>query len=79
MKTRTIAWIAAIPCVAVLAAAAGGAPPGHGGHGASGNGKKLQERYLYVSTIAQSKTDPDFIAVIGADPRNSRGTLWSAG
>ena len=30
---------------------------------------KLQERYLYVSTIAQSPTDPDFIAVIGADPR----------
>ena len=73
MKTRTIAWIAAIPCVAVLAAAAGGAPPGHGGHGVPGNDKKysgkLQERYLYVSTIAQSKTDPDFIAVIGADPR----------
>jgi selenium-binding protein 1 len=26
------------------------------------------ERFLYVSTIAQSATDPDFIAVIGADP-----------
>ena len=32
-------------------------------------GGKLQERYLYVSTVAQSSTDPDFIAVIGADPR----------
>ena len=84
MKIRTIAWIAAIPLVAVLGtafaaspgpqtAAAGGSPPGHGKHGASGNDKKrggnLQERYLYVSTISQSATDPDFIAVIGADPR----------
>ena len=28
-----------------------------------------QERYLYVATIAQSTTDPDFVTVIGADPR----------
>jgi methanethiol oxidase len=84
MRIRTIAWIAGIPLVAVLGtafaappgpqtAAAGGAPPVHGGHGASGDDKtrggNLQERYLYVSTIAQSATDPDFIAVIGADPR----------
>jgi selenium-binding protein 1 len=27
------------------------------------------ERFLYVSTIAQSAVDPDFVAVIGADPR----------
>ncbi|HET9976823.1 MAG TPA: selenium-binding protein SBP56-related protein [Burkholderiaceae bacterium] len=27
------------------------------------------ERYLYVATIAQSAADPDFIAVVGADPR----------
>jgi selenium-binding protein 1 len=32
---------------------------------------KRQERYLYVATIAQSATDPDFVAVIGADPRRS--------
>jgi methanethiol oxidase len=32
---------------------------------------KRQERFLYVATIAQSATDPDFIAVIGADPRRS--------
>jgi selenium-binding protein 1 len=31
--------------------------------------RSLQERYLYISTIAQSKTDPDFITVVGADPR----------
>jgi selenium-binding protein 1 len=30
-----------------------------------------QERFLYVATIAQSATDPDFVAVIGADPRRS--------
>ena len=27
--------------------------------------------FLYVSTIAQSDSDPDFIAVIGADPEQS--------
>lgn len=27
-----------------------------------------QERYLYVATIARSTSDPDFVAVIGADP-----------
>jgi selenium-binding protein 1 len=32
---------------------------------------KRQERYLFVATIAQSATDPDFVAVIGADPRRS--------
>ena len=79
MKTRTIAWIAAVPLGVVLAAAvaaAGGAQHvhgAHGGHGTSGQpakqDAKLQERYLYVSTIAQSATDPDFITVIGADPR----------
>jgi methanethiol oxidase len=30
---------------------------------------KQQERFLYVATIAQSAADPDFVAVIGADPR----------
>jgi selenium-binding protein 1 len=54
-------------------APAGGATPAHGEHAGSGphtgHGGHTQERYLYVSTIAQSPTDPDFIAVIGADPR----------
>jgi len=27
------------------------------------------ERFLYVATVAQSAVDPDFVAVIGADPR----------
>ena len=29
-----------------------------------------QERFLYVATIAQSTVDPDFLTVIGADPRH---------
>ena len=28
-----------------------------------------QERFLYVATIAQSASDPDFVTVLGADPR----------
>ncbi len=35
---------------------------------AGAHGEDQQERFLYVSTIAQSETDPDFVAVIGADP-----------
>jgi selenium-binding protein 1 len=35
-----------------------------------------QERFLYVTTIAQSPSDPDFIAVVGADPsRKDFGTI----
>jgi methanethiol oxidase len=30
-----------------------------------------QERFLYVATISQSPTDPDFVTVIGADPRRT--------
>jgi selenium-binding protein 1 len=28
-----------------------------------------QERYLYVATLAQSTADPDFMTIVGADPR----------
>jgi selenium-binding protein 1 len=31
--------------------------------------ERRHERYLYAATIAQSASDPDFVAVIGADPR----------
>jgi selenium-binding protein 1 len=77
MRTRTIAWLVALPGVVALAAAlviglgagpaAGGTSPGEhdGSHG------KQQERFLYVATIAQSATDPDFVTVIGADPHRS--------
>ena len=40
-----------------------------GSDAAAGARDAKQERYLYVATIAQSATDPDFVAVIGADPR----------
>ena len=30
---------------------------------------RRHERFLYVATIAQSASDPDFVTVIGADPR----------
>lgn len=40
-----------------------------GSDAAAGAREAKQERYLYVATIAQSATDPDFVAVIGADPR----------
>jgi selenium-binding protein 1 len=84
MRTRTIIWLAALPCVLAAAlvvaliarpAAAGDTAPlpieqtersqkqKNNSHG------KRQERFLYVATIAQSATDPDFVAVIGADPR----------
>lgn len=84
MRTRTIVWLAALPGVVVLAAlVALGAPAGGGttplgAHHASvdleqrnDSPGKTQERYLYVATIAQSPGDPDFVAVIGADPRRS--------
>jgi methanethiol oxidase len=38
---------------------------------AAAHGQEPYERFLYVSTIAQSDSDPDFIAVIGADPQQS--------
>lgn len=38
-------------------------------HRASAHGGDQHERFLYVSTIAQSESDPDFVAVIGADPQ----------
>ena len=87
MRTRTKLWLAALPCVAVVTAAvvvglmarpaaAGDSSPVRSGHDEPGRNDrahpgKRQERYLYVTTIAQSATDPDFVAVIGADPRRS--------
>jgi selenium-binding protein 1 len=38
---------------------------------AAAHGEAAHERFLYVSTIAQSEDDPDFIAVVGADPGES--------
>jgi selenium-binding protein 1 len=86
MRTRTIIWLAAVLCVLAAAlvvalvarpAAAGGKEPvrlerdGISRMQKNPSHGKRQERFLYVSTIAQSATDPDFVAVIGADPRRS--------
>ena len=86
MRTRRKIRLAVLSCVVGAAAfvVSPGAPPAardaessaiersastHVAHG--GLSGKRHERYLYVATIAQSATDPDFVAVIGADPRRS--------
>jgi selenium-binding protein 1 len=79
MSSRTIARLTALPVVALLAVSfavtAGGTSPlgghDHAQHDHGATAKNLQERFLYVTTISQSATDPDFISVIGADPRRS--------
>ena len=82
LRARATIWLAALFSAVVVAAAlavafearpaAGGAATMHSEHAVSGpatnDGGRLQERFLYVSTIAQSANDPDFIAVVGADP-----------
>jgi len=87
MRTRTFFWLAALSCAVALAAAlvvpvarpaaAGSTTPlrieqdGLRQDDRDNSSGRRQERYLYVATIAQSATDPDFVAVIGADPRRS--------
>jgi selenium-binding protein 1 len=77
MSPRTPILLAVlVGALAAAVAASSGRPasvaPAHQHHAGSGrddvHGPTLQERYLYVSTISQSKTDPDFITVVGADP-----------
>lgn len=51
-----------------LGSALAGRPLASQAHQHSGD-DHVQERYLYVATIAQSVQDPDFVAVVGADPR----------
>ena len=71
--------LAAIVVAGLVArpAAAGDTTPLRSEHGQSGQDRsahvrgKRQERFLYVASIAQSATDPDFVAVIGADPSRS--------
>jgi len=87
MRTRTKLWLAVLPCAVVLVAAFAVAlmarpaaaddssaarsthKPGRDDRGHTSRGR--HERFLYVTTISQSATDPDFVAVIGADPRRS--------
>jgi methanethiol oxidase len=74
MRTRAKLLLAALLCAVVGVAAFVGltARPASAGDASAERGKhRQQERFLYVTTIAQSATDPDFVAVIGADPRRS--------
>ena len=74
MKRLTLALGILVVAATVAVAVAQDSHPSAGGtpapdaHRHDGGGRNAQERYLYVTTIAQSATDPDFIAVIGADP-----------
>jgi selenium-binding protein 1 len=86
MRTRSIVSLAALTCALAVGAGlvALAAWPATGdttslraeqdefsqSHAGHRRGER-QERFLYVATIAQSTTDPDFVAVIGADPRRS--------
>jgi selenium-binding protein 1 len=82
VRTRVTVWPAVLACLVVLAVALGARPASAAGtaplrvepaRSSGDEGHKprrgRQERFLYVATIAQSATDPDFVAVIGADPR----------
>ena len=55
------------PSTQPLTAPSASADRGHDDDG-TGNGRR-HERYIYAATIAQSASDPDFITIIGADPR----------
>jgi selenium-binding protein 1 len=83
MRARRLPWVTLLLLAATgvtLAAglgahAAPGPEPVEAAKAASANRDRAprgtQERFLYVATIAQSDTDPDFVAVIGADPRRA--------
>ena len=51
--------------------AAGSSPPPRAEHNHASHPNATQERYLYVTTLSKSAGDPDFIAVIGADPHSA--------
>jgi methanethiol oxidase len=92
MKVRNAVWLTVLLGAAALvalgaalvtrpAAAGGTAPPRieqdrFSQEKGQNPRTQLQERFLYVATIAQSATDPDFVAVVGADPdRADFGTI----
>ena len=67
-----LAGSAAIFAVALDSQQAAGSPaPLRAVHDHSANRSAKQERYLYVTTLSKSANDPDFIAVIGADPHHA--------
>jgi methanethiol oxidase len=74
MKRVLIALALLVGSAAIFAVAldsqpaAGSSSPIPGKHNHADHRNAKQERYLYVTTLAKSASDPDFIAVIGADP-----------
>ena len=75
MKRLVISLALLAGCAATVAVAlgsqpaAGGSTPLAAEHRHAGQRSAKQERYLYITTLSKSASDPDFIAVIGADPR----------
>jgi selenium-binding protein 1 len=51
--------------------AAGSSTPLATKHNHAAHRNAQQERFLYVTTLSKSANDPDFIAVIGADPHHA--------
>ena len=77
MKRFVIALALLAGSAAILAVAldsqpaAGSSSPLAVAHDHSAHRSAKQERYLYVTTLSKSAGDPDFIAVIGADPHHA--------
>lgn len=65
MHDRTITRLALSAGMLVPAAHVGAAT-----ESAAAHDEAQHERFLYVATIAQSASDPDFVAVLGADPEH---------
>jgi selenium-binding protein 1 len=73
LSSRALVLSVGLPIVVAVGGLAVGAaespPDGKNARRLHGDGR--QERFVYVATIAQSDADPDFVTVIGADPRRS--------
>jgi methanethiol oxidase len=67
-----LAVTAAVAAVALDSQPAAGSPaPLAKQHNHADHRNAKQERYLYLTTLSKSAGDPDFIAVIGADPHHA--------
>ena len=65
------ATVAAFAVALGSQSAAGSSAPPRAEHDHADHRAAMQERYLYVTTLSKSANDPDFIAVIGADPHHA--------
>jgi selenium-binding protein 1 len=71
MAAAATAGLTARPAAAGDEQSVLGAEAGSAQQGMAHGRRARRERFLYVTTVAQSATDPDFVAVIGADPRRA--------